>query len=183
MARPCVITSTGRGDPNMKRFILSLGLAGALMLTIALVASAGRGYDQYGYTTTARSFNGTGSRWCLAGGQAADCMGAYSADKLVMKWNAAWDACNDAGNFNAAACTGARLDNEWNGNTKGGSGSVWHYKFVWVGACNDGTYFADGGYCIWGAYETLMDQGKDPSYGPGHFWFAHAAPGGYGASH
>src|SRR3954447_23462185 len=101
MARPCS-KATGGESPNMKRFILSLGLAGALMLTVALVASAGGGYDQYGYNTTARSFNGTGSSWCVAGGQAANCVGVYSTDKLVMKWNAAWDACNDAGNLNAA---------------------------------------------------------------------------------
>ena len=67
---------------------------------------------------------------------------------------------------------------------KSGSGSVWHYKFVWIGACGaDYTPLPDGGYCIWGYYEALQDQGKDPSYGPGHFWFAHAKPGGYGANH
>src|SRR3954468_6175696 len=119
----------------MKRFTLALLVVGALTLTGALVALAGGGYDQYGYNTTARSFNGTGSSWCVAGGQAANCVGAYSADKLVMKWKEAWGACNDAGNLDPAACTGARLDNEWNGMGKGGSGSVWHYKFVWVGPC------------------------------------------------
>jgi len=162
-----------------------LGLVAATAALFAIGAStvnAGGGYDQYGYNNGAHIFNGTGSGWCLAGGQAATCMGAYSADKLVMKWNAQWDACNDAGNLDPAACTGAWLNNEWNGRgVKGGSGSVWHYKFVWVGPCTDGAYFADGGYCIWGAYEVTMDQGQDPSYGPGHFWFAHAEPGGYGA--
>src|SRR3954447_27053398 len=86
----------GGESRTMKRFILSLGLVGAVVLTIALTASAGGGYDQYGYNTTARSFNGTGASWCQAGGQPASCMGAYSNDKLGMKWNAQWDACNDA---------------------------------------------------------------------------------------
>src|SRR4051794_17746149 len=163
-----------------------MGLVGALVLAVALgTAAAGSGYDQYGYNTTARSFNGTGSSWCVAGNQAPNCVGIYSNDKLGMKWNAAWDACNDAGNNNAVACSGARLDNEWNGKgVKDGSGSVWHYKFVWIGACGaDYTPLADGGYCIWGYYEALQDQGTDPNLGPGHMWFARATPGGYGASH
>jgi hypothetical protein len=166
----------------MRRGLIFVALLGVALASTSIAAAAGGGFDQYGYNNGARVFNGTGSSWCLAGGQAADCMGDYSNDKLVMKWNAAWDACNDAGNLDPAACSGAWLTNEWNGKgVKNGSGSVWHYKFVWVGPCVDGTYFADGGYCIWGAYETLMDQGTDPSYGPGHFWFAHAIPNGFGS--
>ncbi|MEA2677005.1 MAG: hypothetical protein QOJ81_1146 [Chloroflexota bacterium] len=162
-----------------------LGLMAAAAMLVALGAfsvNAGSGYDQYGYNLTANSFNGTGSSWCLAGGQAANCMGSYSADKLGMKWNEQWDTCKDAGNLDPAACTGAWLDNQWNGKgVKGGSGSNWHYKFVWVGPCTDGVYFADGGYCIWGAYEVLMDHGHDASIGPGNTWYAHAKPGGYGS--
>jgi hypothetical protein len=160
-------------------------MAAAAMLVAlgAFSANAASGYDQYGYNLTANHFNGTGSSWCLAGGQAADCVGPYSPDKLVMKWNEQWDICNDALVQDSASCGGAWLNNEWNGKVKGGSGSVWHYKFVWIGPCGaDGTPLPDGGYCIWGQYKTLMDQGTDPSYGPGHFWFAHATPNGYGAS-
>ena len=145
-----------------------------------LTAAVGKGFDQYGYNNKARIFNGTGSSWCLAKSLPADCLGIYSPDKLVMKWNAAWDACNTAGNDSASACAGAWTDNEWNGNN-GGSGAVWHYKIIWVGSeAEDSPYWKEGGYSVWGNYEVIMDQGKDPSYGPGHHWFAHANPTGYG---
>lgn len=140
---------------------------------------SGGGFNQYGYNYTARIFNGTGSSWCLAKGLAANCMGAYSSDKLVMKWNADWDR----GNAEKWANPPYRAweDNEWNGNCPECSGAVWHYKIQWVGRCGaDYTPLPDGGYCIWGQFETLMDQGHDPSLGPGHVWFAHAMPGGYG---
>jgi hypothetical protein len=145
------------------------------------LAAAG-GYDQYGYNRTARSFNGTGSSWCVAGGQAANCMGAYSADKLVMKWNAEWDRGN-AENWSKPPYTGAWNDNEWNGKgVVAGSGAVWHYKTKWIGECGaDYTPLADGGYCIWGQFEAVMDQGVDPNIGPGHTWYAKATPNGYGA--
>jgi hypothetical protein len=64
----------------------------------------------------------------------------------------------------------------------GGSVEIWHYKTVWVGPC--GAYLTpldNGGYCIWGQYEVIMDQGIDPNMGPGHLWFAHANPTGYGS--
>lgn len=141
-------------------------------------ASAGKGFDEFGYNNTARIFNGTGSSWCLAKSLPAGCMGIYSPDKLVMKWNAEWDRGNDEGwtkpPYNAWE------DNEWNGTCADCSGAVWHYKIKWVGPCVDGTDFPDGGYCIWGQFEVMMDQGKDPNLGPGHLWFAHAKPNGYG---
>lgn len=141
--------------------------------------SGARGFDQFGYNNTARLFNGTGSSWCLARGAAADCLGAYSNDHLVMKWNAEWDRGNDEGWSNPPYA--AWEDNEWNGTCAGCSGAVWHYKIRWVGPCGaDATPLADGGYCIWGQFDVLMDQGRDPSYGPGHLWFAQARPNGYG---
>ena len=154
--------------------------ASAGTCTLADGSIVSTGYNQYGYNYCAGIFNGTGSSWCLAGGQAANCMGVYSLDKLTMKWNAAWDSCNFYGT--PAACAGAWTDNQWNGNVKNGSGAVWHYKIQWIGGnCGaDYTPLADGGYCIWGSYETLMDQGHDPNIGPGHMWFAHAKPNGYG---
>ena len=146
-----------------------------------LVAALG-GFDQYGYNRNAGIFNGTGESWCLAGGQTAECMGIYSSDKLVMKWTPDWDRGN-AEHWSNPPYSGAWLDNEWNGKMKGGSGQNWHYKIKWVGPCGaDGTTLADGGYCIWGQFETVMDQGQDPNAGPGHIWFAHATPSGYGAS-
>lgn len=137
------------------------------------------GFDQYGYNNTARIFNGPYSGWCLEKSLPANCGGIYSNDKLVMKWNAEWDRGN--AEWWANPPYAAHIDNEWNGNCKGCSGSVWHYKIKWIGPCGaDYTPLPDGGYCIWGEFETVMDQGKDPSYGPGHFWFAHAKPNGYG---
>lgn len=142
-------------------------------------ASTGKGFDQYGYNNTARIFNGTGSSWCQQKGLAVDCMGIYSPDKLVMKWNAEWDRGNAEGWANPPY--NAWEDNQWNGKN-GGSGAVWHYKIVWVGSCGaDGTQLPNGGYCIWGQFATIMDQGVDPRQGPGHIWYTRAAPAGYGA--
>lgn len=147
--------------------------------TNGFTQASGGGFDQFGYNRTARIFNGTGSSWCLARGAAADCMGIYSLDKLVMKWNAEWDR----GNAEKWAIPPYRAweDNEWNGNCQGCSGAVWHYKIQWVGSCGaDYTPLPDGGYCIWGVFETLMDQGHDPTLGPWHLWYTFAKPNGYG---
>ena len=106
-------------------------------------------------------------------------LGIYANDKLVMKWNAEWDRGNTEGW--AYPTYNAWLNNQWNGAFPGGSGSVWHYKYVWVGDCGaDYTPLSNGGYCIWGQFEVIMDHGIDPNIGPGHLWFAHANPAGYG---
>ena len=96
-----------------------------------------------------------------------------------MKWNAEWDRGNAEGWANPPYA--AWEDNEWNGvGVTGGSGAVWHYKIKWVGTCGaDGTTLPDGGYCIWGQFEVLMDQGTDPN--AGHLWYAQATPNGYGS--
>lgn len=161
----------------MKRMIFLLVVL-ALLLT-PMVALAGGGFDQYGYNLKARLFNGTGLSWCMSkGGTEASCMSdPYAKDKLIMKWNAEWDR----GNLEDWSQTPYRawINNEWNGAFPGGSGSVWHYKIVWVGACGaDFTPLPDGGYCIWGQFEVIMDQGMDAS---AHYWFAHANPSGYGS--
>src|SRR3989344_6436842 len=109
----------------MKKFLIG-SAAGLFILAISAVSAfAAGGFDQYGYNDTARLFNGTGSSWCLAKGLPADCMGIYSPDKLVMKWNADWDRGN-AENWSNPPYR-AWTDNEWNGK-KAGSGAVWHYK-------------------------------------------------------
>lgn len=164
---------------NIKKFLVG-SAAGALMLGAAIVpAFAAGGFGQYGYNNTARIFNGTGSSWCVERGASADCLGIYSPDKLVMKWNAEWDRGN-AENWSNPPYK-AWEDNEWNGKN-GGSGAVWHYKIVWVGDYNaDPSLIPNGGYGIWGQFATIMDQGTDPNFGPGHLWFAHANPNGYGA--
>lgn len=136
---------------------------------------------QFGYNRTARIFSGTCLSWATAKAlpDPAGYCSVYADDKLIMKWNAEWDRGNAEG-WSDPDGYDAWLNNEWNGMADG-SGSVWHYKFQWIGPCGvDGTELADGGYCIWGEFEVLMDQGLDPSYGPGHLWFAHALPNGYG---
>src|SRR3989338_2366067 len=150
------------------------------LLALATVAYAAGGFDQFGYNRKARIFNGPASGWCLQHGYSADCMGIYSNDRLVMKWNAEWDRGNAEG-WTDPNGYDAWENNEWNG-MKGGSGAVWHYKIVWVGDYTaDPSLIPVGGYGIWEQFAVIMDQGKDPSYGPGHIWFAHANPTGYGA--
>jgi hypothetical protein len=147
------------------------------------LAAGGHGFDQYGYNRSARVFVGTGSSWCQGklGWSKATCdayMGIYANDQLVMKWNAAWNACNAAGNDDESACAGASLDNEWNGMVPGGSGETEHFKAIWVGSAGeDSSYWRDGGYLIWNNYEALMDQGMADG---SHWWAAHATPNGYG---
>lgn len=147
--------------------------------------TADTGFDQYGYNRVARIFSGTGESWALAKGLPAGYLGIYAKDKLVMKWNAEWDRGNADKWLNPPYA--AWENNEWNGKVEGGSGAVWHYKIVWVGWCDlDGDtrtidWLPDGGYCIWGQFETIMDQGVDPNIDVGHLWFAHVTPTGYGA--
>lgn len=151
-----------------------------LVLPVSAVKPTTTGFDNYGYNDIARIFNGTGESWSLEKGLPADYLGAYAKDKLVMKWNAEWDRGN-AENWTNGPYD-AWENNEWNGMVSGGSGAVWKYKIVWVGDYNaDPSLIPEGGYGIWGQFAVLMDQGKDPSYGPGHLWFAHAKPTGYGA--
>ncbi len=144
------------------------------------LATAGGSFDQYGYNDTARIFNGTGESWALAKGLPADYMGAYSKDKLIMKWNAEWDRGNSESWSKPPY--DAWENNEWNGKVDGGSGAIWHYKIKWISSScgDDGTKLPDGGYCIWDQFEVIMDQGVDPSMGPGHLWLAKATPNGYG---
>lgn len=163
----------------MKKIIAFL-VGSASMLVVSVAFAAG-GFDQYGYNDTARIFNGTGESWSIAKGLPANYLGIYAKDKLIMKWNAEWDRGNAEG-WTDPNGYDAWENNEWNGSAKDGSGAVWHYKIVWVGnyAANP-TLIPKEAYGIWGQFAVIMDQGKDPSYGPGHLWFAHANPTGYGA--
>lgn len=140
------------------------------------------GFNSYGYNYTARIFSGTYLSWCAEQGisstNCASIVGAtYVNDQLIMKWNAAWDACNASGL--PVDCAGAWITNEQNGQVPGGSGAVWHYKIVWSSVCAAGGAPTDGGYCVWGGYEVIMDQGIDPNVGPGHTSYALATPNGF----
>ncbi len=164
----------------MRKLILLAMIAMIAAIGATSLAVAKGGFDEFGYNRTARVFNGTGESWALAKGLPADYLGIYAPDKLVMKWNAEWDRGNAEEWKNPPYA--AWENNEWNGAFPGGSGAVWKYKIVWVGDYTaDPSLIPAGGYGIWGQFATIMDQGKDPFYGPGHLWFAHANPTGYGS--
>ena len=166
---------------------LMIFLAVLVLLTVPSVAIAegpgGGGFDEWGYNRQARIFVGTAWNWCMGKvGNEAWCaayLGSYANDQIIMKWNAEWDRGNDEGWSNPPY--DAWENNEWNGAFPGGSGGVWHYKIVWVGDCEaDPGLVPEGGYCIWGQFATIMDQGTDPTSDPVHIWFAHSNPTGYG---
>ncbi|MDD1660905.1 MAG: hypothetical protein LUQ49_00395 [Methanomicrobiales archaeon] len=158
--------------------MLVAGLLVALFIVVSpSMAAKGteNGFDQFGYNYQARVFVGAadGVDRVLDGAVSGD--STYANDHLVMKWSKAWDDAR----FNGAPWTPeAWCDNEWNGQVPGGSGEGEHVKIQWIGACGaDGTPLPDGGYCIWGQFEAIMDHytGKDG------VWFAHATPTGYGS--
>jgi len=163
----------------MKKIILgSIFFVFALALIVTPAFAAG-GFDEFGYNDTARIFVGPadGVDRVLDGMVWGD--PTYADDHLVMKWNKAWDECNDAGGTNSEVCTGAWTNNEWTGMMPNGSGETWHYKFVWVGPCGaNGTELPDGGYCIWNNYAVILSQGTADGE---HLWDVLAKPAGYGA--
>jgi hypothetical protein len=156
-------------------------LVASLMLSTTVMAAGWTGYND-----KARIFVGTTMQWCMqkfiwdqptcTTWLDANGYGLYIKDKITMKWNAEWDRGNTEG-WNQPPY-GAWENNEWNGMCDGCSGEVWHYMIKWVEPCIEGEKFLDGGYCIWGQFEVLMDQGT--AYGA-HTWLAHAIPTGYGA--
>ena len=183
----------------MRKSITALIAAIILVAAVTVPAFASGGFDQYGYNRPAGIFNGTYLSYCMSpdssgngGGTEVNCLAAwtlttpingsvvYAYDQLIMKWNPAWDACN-ASNGNPADCAGAWITNEENGQVPGGSGAVWHYKIIWSSVCAAGGTPTDGGYCVWGSYEVIMDQGIDPNWGSGHWFNALATPNGLGA--
>ena len=123
--------------------------------------------------------SGEFSGWYAARG--LTCTGIYCSDQLVMKWNKEWDRGNSEGWLNPPY--NAEENNEWNGAVPGGSGEVWHYKVVWVGPCGaDGTALSNGGYCIWGQFAVIMDQGTSGiGDTPVHDFLSKAIPAGYGS--
>ena len=137
------------------------------------------GFNEFGYNYGARIFNGPadGVDKILDGKVWGD--PTYANDNLVMKWTADWDR-GVAEDWSKPPYLSAWEDNEWNGKVPNGSGQVWHYKIIWVGsALENSPYWRTGGYSVWDQFEVIMDQGQDPSMGPGHIWFAHATPNGF----
>ena len=159
-----------------KEFLLGV-IAVTILATVGTVFAAG-GFDEFGYNYQARVFVGKadGVDRNLDGTVWGD--PTYANDLLVMKWSKGWDDAR----FNGAPWTSdAWENNEWNGMFPGGSGAVWHYKIQWIPeACSpEYSILSDGGECIWGHYEIIMDQGQDPSIV--QHWLAHAIPTGYGS--
>lgn len=156
---------------------LSLLFVFAFVLSAsATPASAGGGFDAFGYNYSARLFSGAadGVDRSLDGAVWGD--SAYANDHLVMKWSKAWDDAR----FNGKPWTcDAWEDNEWNGQVIGGSGETWHYKIVWVGSkLENSSCWREGGHSVWGQFEVVMSQG---AAGGEHIWDTHAIPSGYGS--
>lgn len=161
--------------------------AGILLMFMAVSAvkadkPSDVGFSDSGYNERANLFNGTVMSWCMdkVGNQTYcdSVYGFWANDNLIMKWNNEWDRGNAEGWTDPNGYK-AWLSNEYNGAFPGGSGEVWHYKIIWVGDCGaDGTALPNGGYCIWGQFEVIMDQGVNVD---GHQFFAHGLPTGYGA--
>jgi hypothetical protein len=160
--------------------IVSLASA-ALFGSVLPQASAAGGFNQYGYNYGARIFSGPadGVDKVLNGKVWGD--PTYANDHLVMKWNAAWDACNAHGYNDPTYCAGAWDTNEWNGNVPGGSGWSEHIKIIWVGSARENSsYWVDGGYSVWGNYEVISDKAMDPDHIK-YVWAA-GSPSGLGSS-
>ena len=154
-------------NKSMKiRLLTGTSLISVFLLSFFLPpASVASGFNQYGYNYNARIFSGSadGVDKVLDGKVWGD--STYASDHLVMKWNAAWDACNANGYDNPKHCAGAWNTNEWNGNVPGGSGWSEHIKIIWVGSAKENSsYWIAGGVSIWGNYEIIFDKGMDPNH-------------------
>lgn len=155
------------------------------------------GFDQFGYNYRAHVFSGMadGVDRNLDGTVWGDA--TFANDQLVMKWSDEWltyvDSngdgkldrgfldCRGAGTnagLNESHCPGAWLTNEWNGMAPDGSQTVEHLKIVYSPGCLTSGTPSPGAYCVWGAFEVVMDQGVDPT--TGHFWAALSKPNGFG---
>lgn len=153
-----------------------------LIVSVLLVGTviAGKpsdvGFDEFGFNYKARIFVGPadGVDRNLDGNVWGD--PTYANDLLVMRWSKGWD---DARFHGGDWTTDAWENNEWNGMVPGGSGEVWHHKIKWIGDCGaDLDPTPSGGYCIWGQFDAIMDQGAHDGE---HFWYTHGIPTGYGA--
>lgn len=160
--------------------ILSI-ITGAIFVFMLVSSVSAKGFDESGYNDKANLFNGTVMQWCMNKinnqSYCDSVYGYWGNDKLMMKWNDEWNRGNDE-NWSKPPYS-AWLSNLYTGKVPNGSGEVWHYKIVWVGSCgSDGTPLESGGYCVWGQFAVIMDQGVMDT---GHVWYTLAKPAGYGA--
>ena len=147
------------------------------MCTLANGREVAPGFDKFGYNRCAHVFNGTYGGWCEARGEVPTCSGWTPSSKLIMKWNEEWDRGN-AENW-AKPPYAAYLDNEARGFGLDGIAYSEHFKTRWDAGCaaSNGAGSTNGGDCIWGPFEILMDHGKEAGE---HFWWTKLTPAGYG---
>ncbi|MFA6166539.1 MAG: hypothetical protein WC700_07990 [Gemmatimonadaceae bacterium] len=147
--------------------------------TLANGSTANTGFDQWGYNRCAHIFNGTWEGYCTEPKRHAvpDCYGVSRTTKLVMKWNEEWDRGN-AEKWLVPPYA-AWLDNEARGTYVDGTPYSEHFKTKWDAGCaaSHGAVSSNGGSCIWGPFEILMDQGTEAGE---HFWWTKLTPAGYG---
>lgn len=109
-----------------------------------------------------------------------------------MKWNEEWDRGNSDCVAGTTPCWqsppyNAWLDNEIKGvygtssdplfpYTRGTPFSE-HFKARWDAGCVENGVSTNGGSCIWGSFEILMDQGN---VNADKVWWAKLTPAGYG---
>lgn len=136
------------------------------------------GFDSFGYNRCASIFNGTFAGYCAQRSQGPTCAGTTGDTKLVMKWNDGWDLGNFEGWSNGPYY--ATLDNEINGALADGTPFSEHFKTRWDAGCvaSGGVTSSNGGSCIWGQFEILMDQGTQDG---AHTWWTKQTPAGYGS--
>lgn len=147
--------------------------------TLANGNVASTGFDAYGYNRCAHIFNGSWGGYCTEPKRNAepDCYGVLRTTKLIMKWNEEWDRGNAEKWLKPPYA--AYLDNEIRGNYLDGTPFSEHFKTRWDAGCvsSRGTVSGNGGSCIWGRFEVLMDHGKEAGE---HLWWAKLTPAGYG---
>ena len=145
--------------------------------TLANGNPAQTGFDQYGYNRCAHVFNGTWEGYCTEPKRnaAPDCYGVARTTKLIMKWNEEWDRGNATGWEKGPY--DAYLDNEIRGTYIDGTPFSEHFKTRWDAGCAANGVSSNGGSCIWGPFEILMDQGTENGV---KVWWTKLTPAGYG---
>ena len=164
---------------NVIPTVASLNLSGGTCLVpIRGVMTIVRvGFDEFGYNRCAHNFVGTFGGWCTQRSLSVDCGGVTGDTRLNMKWNEGWDVGNATGWSKGPY--DAWLDNEIRGTDLSGVAFSEHFKTKWDQACADGSVSGtDGGPCIWGSFEVLMDQGTENG---AHVWWTKLSPAGFGS--